>query len=182
MQKYKTGNKIQKKTAEILESIYNKIKNIDAAPDLDKHFDKTNIEAVRFWQNEWAKVYDALSGVNYRIYNAILGNDVNYTPDRLLVFDGDADIDLENTSSFNYFTEGLFSKKAGVLFESTRPNQLPGDRVVNFDFDANMSKGMEAGKMDVETAAAYNQIKGFLQSPDFKKLIPDEQLRKLAVR
>ena len=179
--KYKTGNKIQQKTAEILEAIYNKIKNIDAASELDKHFDKTNIEAVRFWQNEWAKVYEALAGVNYRIYNAILGNDVNYTPDRLLAFDGDADIDLENTSSFNYFTEGLFSKKAGVLFESTRPNQLPGNRVVNFDFDNNMSKAMEAAKMDVETAAAYNQIKGFLQSPDFKKLIPDEQLRKLAV-
>lgn len=181
IEKYKTGNREQRKTAEILETIYNKIKDVESTADLDQHFDNTNVEAVRFWQNEWAKVYTDLANVSYQIYNAILGNDVNYTPDRYSIFEGDSDIDLDNSSSFNLFTGLLFSKKAGVLFESKRPNQLPGNRIINFDFDSNMSKAMESAKMDVETAPAYNQIKGFLQSPEFKKLIPDENLRKLVV-
>ena len=181
IEKYKTGNREQRKTAEILETIYNKIKDVESTADLDQHFNNTNMEAVRFWHNEWAKVYTDLANVSYQIYNAILGNDVNYTPDRYSIFEGDSDIDLDNSSSFNLFTGLLFSKKAGVLFESKRPNQLPGNRIINFDFDSNMSKAMESAKMDVETAPAYNQIKGFLQSPEFKKLIPDENLRKLVV-
>jgi hypothetical protein len=38
---------------------------------------------------------------------------------------------------------------------------------------------MESAQMDVQTAASYNQVKGFIESPDFKKLIPDESIRKI---
>ncbi len=75
----------------------------------------------------------------------------------------------------------MFNKKAGVLFESTKPQSLPKDRVVNFNFDSNMSNSMEAAQMDIQTAPAYNQIKGFVQSPELNKLIPDESVRKLVV-
>lgn len=179
--KYKSGNTTQVEIGNILEKIYNKIKNIDNASNIDSKFNKDNRSAVRFWQNEWKKTYPKLKEVNYNIYNSILGNDVNYTPDKLSLFEGDAEIDLENTSSFSYLSDLLFSKKAGVLFESKKPNSLPGNRVVNFNFDSNMLNSIEAAKMDVETSSSFLQIKGFLQSPEFSKIIPDPKIRELVV-
>ena len=177
--KYKSGNAVQAEIGNILEKIYNKIKNIDNASDIDSKFNKDNRSAVRFWQNEWRKTYPKLKEVNYNIYNSILGNDFNYTPDKISLFEGDVEIDLENTSSFSYLSDLLFSKKAGVLFESKKPNSLPGNRVVNFNFDTNMLNSIEAAKMDVETASSFLQIKGFLQSPEFSKIIPDPKIREL---
>ena len=179
--KYKSGNTTQVEIGNILEKIYNKIKNIDNASNIDSKFNKDNRSAVRFWQNEWKKTYPKLKEVNYNIYNSILGNDVNYTPDKLSLFEGDAEIDLENTSSFSYLSDLLFSKKAGVLFESKKPNSLPGNRVVNFNFDSNMLNSIEAAKMDVETSSSFLQIKGFLQSPEFSKIIPDPKVRELVM-
>ena len=179
--KYRRGNKEQKETAEILQNIYDKIKDADSSSEIENSFDQVNKDAVLSWQNEWAKVYPTLAQTSYNIYNQILGNDVNYTPDKFSVFEADAEVDLDNESAFGSFSGTLFNKKAGVLFESTKPQQLPKDRVVNFNFDSNMSNSMEAAQMDIQTAPAYNQIKGFVQSPELKKLIPDESARKLVV-
>ncbi len=179
--KYRRGNKEQKETAEILQNIYDKIKDADSSSEIENSFDQVNKDAVLSWQNEWAKVYPTLAQTSYNIYNQILGNDVNYTPDKFSVFEADVEVDLDNESAFGSFSGTLFNKKAGVLFESTKPQQLPKDRVVNFNFDSNMSNSMEAAQMDIQTAPAYNQIKGFVQSPELKKLIPDESARKLVV-
>jgi len=179
--KYRRGSKEQKETAEILQGIYDKIKNAESSSEIENVFDQVNKDAVAFWQNEWAKVYPELAQTSYNIYNQILGNDVNYTPDKFSVFEADVEVDLDNESAFGSFSGTLFNKKAGVLFESTKPQQLPGNRVVNFNFDSNMSNSMEAAQMDIQTSPAYNQIKGFVQSPELNKLIPDEKVRKLVV-
>ena len=179
--KYQRGSKEQKETAEILQKIYDKIKDAKSSSEIENAFDQVNKDAVNFWQNEWAKVYPELAQTSYNIYNQILGNDVNYTPDKFSVFEADVEVDLDNESAFGSFSGTLFNKKAGVLFESTKPQSLPKDRVVNFNFDSNMSNSMEAAQMDIQTAPAYNQIKGFVQSPELNKLIPDESVRKLVV-
>jgi len=179
--KYLRGSKEQKETAEILQKIYDKIKDVKSSSEIENAFDQVNKDAVNFWQNEWAKVYPELAQTNYNIYNQILGNDVNYTPDKFSVFETDVEVDLDNESAFGSFSGTLFNKKAGVLFESTKPQQLPKNRIVNFNFDSNMSNSMEAAQMDIQTAPAYNQIKGFVQSPELNKLIPDESVRKLVV-
>ena len=179
--KYRRGNKQQQETSEILQQVYDKIKKAESSVEIENDFDQVNKDAVLFWQNEWAKVYPALAQTSYNIYNQILGNDVNYTPDKFSVFEADVEVDLDNESAFGSFSGTLFNKKAGVLFESTKPQQLPNNRVVSFNFDSNMSNSMEAAQMDIQTAPAYNQIKGFVQSPELKKLIPDESVRKLVV-
>ena len=179
--KYRRGNKQQQETSEILQQVYDKIKKAESLVEIENAFDQVNKDAVIFWQNEWAKVYPALAQTSYNIYNQILGNDVNYTPDKFSVFEADVEVDLDNESAFGSFSGTLFNKKAGVLFESTKPQQLPNNRVVSFNFDSNMSNSMEAAQMDIQTAPAYNQIKGFVQSPELKKLIPDESVRKLVV-
>jgi len=178
--KYQRGSKEQKETAEILQKIYDKIKDAKSSSEIENAFDQVNKDAVNFWQNEWAKVYPELAQTSYNIYNQILGNDVNYTPDKFSGFEADAEIELDNESAFASFSGTVFGKKkAGVLFESTKPQSLPKDRVVNFNFDSNMARSMESAQMDVQTAQAYNQVKGFVESPDFKKLIPDESIRKI---
>ena len=178
--KYQRGSKEQKETAEILQKIYDKIKDAKSSSEIENAFDQVNKDAVNFWQNEWAKVYPELAQTSYNIYNQILGNDVNYTPDKFSVFEADAEVELDNESAFASFSGTVFGKKkAGVLFESTKPQSLPKDRIVNFNFDSNMARSMESAQMDVQTAQAYNQVKGFVESPDLKKLIPDESIRKI---
>jgi len=178
--KYRRGNTQQQETAEVLQEIYDKIKDAESSSEIENSFDQVNKDAVAFWQNEWAKVYPQLSETSYNIYNQILGNDVNYTPDKLSSFEADAEVELDNQSALASFSGTVFGKKkAGVLFESTKPQQLPKDRVVNFNFDSNMARSMESAQMDVQTAQAFNQVKGFVESPDFKKLIPDESIRKI---
>ncbi len=180
IEKYRRGDKKQQETADVLQEIYDKIKGAENSLEIENVFDQVNKDAVLFWQNEWARIYPQLSETSYNIYNQILGNDVNYTPDKFSAFEADTEVELDNQSAFASFSGTVFGKKkAGVLFESTKPQQLPKDRVVNFNFDSNMARSMESAQMDVQTAQAFNQVKGFVESPDFKKLIPDNTIREI---
>jgi len=127
IEKYRRGNKEQKETAEILQNIYDKIKEADSSSEIENSFDQVNKDAVLSWQNEWAKVYPTLAQISYNIYNQILGNDVNYTPDKFSVFEADVEVDLDNESGSEEHTSELQSRLhlvCRLLLEKKKTHKL----------------------------------------------------------
>ena len=77
------GTSKEVKMGEAYQKIYNKLK-IDSQ-DLDvikANADQMNLDAVDWMTQQWAEKYSDLSDISLSVYNAILGSDTNYTPDR----------------------------------------------------------------------------------------------------
>ncbi len=177
------GNEQEKKKADLYQKVYDKVlKDAESIQEVKDNTDKTNLEGVEFWMNEWSDKYEQLADVSENVYNKVLEKDLNYTPDRFAKLSSDTGVvELGNDeSSFHANNGTIYDKETGVLMTAQKPKSLPtnpenGDtnRFIELSFDNNNSNSMYDALVDINTAAPIKQIQGFLNSTYFKKIVPE---------
>jgi hypothetical protein len=169
------GNEKEQAKAKVYQEVYDKIlKEAKTIDDVTSKVDAVNLDAVKFWQDQWQNKYDELADVSLNVYNKVLEKDINYTPDkygRLSANTEDVDI-TDKDMAFNVNNGTLYEKETGVLIEATRPDPLPVDRFIDLSFDSNNANSMYDALVDIKTAGPIRQVKAFLNSKSFKKLFP----------
>jgi hypothetical protein len=178
------GNEKEKARAELYQKAYDKIvKDSKNIKDISSNVDKTNLEAIDFWKEQWNNKYEQLSDVSQNVYNKVLDKDINYVPDRFVRVASDTGpIELDNEQSAFHENNGtIYQRETGVLMTATRPDALPVDpesgdvsRYIDLSFDNNNSNSMYDALVDINTAAPIKQIQSFTNSSDFKKIVPEE--------
>jgi len=181
------GNEQEVEKARIYQQIYDKIlSDSNTVEDVQSKMDKTNLEAIEFWQNKWRDKYQDLSDVALGIYNKVLDKDTNFTPDRY------SKLSSSTSESTNLLNEdmaflvntgnsGLYKKETGVLMAPTRPKKLPTDtksgeanRYIDLSFDSNNSNAMYDALVDINTAGAIRQIDAAMNSAAFRKIMANQ--------
>jgi hypothetical protein len=153
----------------------NEVINIQQVKD---RVDKTNLEAIDFWIKNWGDRYDRFSEVSEGVYNTVLEKELNYTPDKysLLSLNSEA-INLDNEESAFKKNTGQEYKKSGTLNKVNQPGAKElrqSNRYLNLDFDQNMANLMQDALIDINTAASIKQVMAFLNSPNFRKIFPNQ--------
>ena len=174
-----TKDKANKKKADTYQKVYDKLlSDSNNITDVESKVDKTNLDAVEWMTEEWKKQYKDLSDTNLNIYNKKLDQDINYTPD---IFSVLKTPETENIDEPMFDTSGrrIYNKETGVLKKSNRPKKLGNERYVNLSFDTGNINTLRKALTDINTAAAIQQLKGFVESKDFDKLIPKKEDREL---
>ena len=171
-----TGSETERKMGEAYQKIFDKLKVSSQDLDVIKaNAEQMNLDAVNWMTQQWAEKYSDLSDISLSVYNAILGSDTNYTPDRYKGLDeSDIKLDeklLERGSAFMGGLEYTDKNKSGVLIETTRPKALPKGRFVSLDFDVNNFSSLKGAMIDIETAPAIRQVDGFINSDGYKRII-----------
>jgi len=190
-ERLKSGTAEEQKMAVVYGEIIDKL-DIKSR-DLEKIYsnaDKTNVEAVNWWVEEWSKHYSDLSDVSRSVYNAILGKDTGYTPDRLKMTSKESSdkttskdlMDLmERNSSFLINTDAITNtNESGVMIASIRPEvKNTKGRYVSLDFEINNIDSLTGALVDINTAGAIRRLDSFMKSKSFDKIIPnsDDQIR-----
>jgi hypothetical protein len=175
------GDERERAKVEVYQKAYDKILDgsKNAQEVIDKT-DKTNLDAIKFWQDQWADKYEQMSDVSLNIYNTLLDKDLNFTPDRLSKISTDIGVvDLnDDASAFHGNNGSVLVDKTGSLKEIQRLKNLPKNektgkvsRYVDLSFDNNMSNAIYDALMDINTAEPIRQINSFLNSPDFRKVV-----------
>ena len=181
-----TGSETERKMGEAYQKIYDKLKVNSQDLDVIKaNAEQMNLDAVDWMTQQWAEKYSDLSDISLSVYNAILGSDTNYTPDRYKALD-EVDIELDENllqkgSAFMGGLEYTDKNKSGVLIETTRPKALPKGRFVSLDFDVNNFSSLKGAMIDIETAPAIRQVDGFIKSDGYKKMVNGDD-RKILTR
>ena len=169
------GNEKEQAKAKVYQEVYDKIlKDAKTIDDVTSKVDAVNLEAVKFWQDQWQNKYDELSDVSLNVYNKVLEKDINYTPDKYgRLSSNTEDVDItEKDMAFNVNNGTLYEKETGVLIKATRPDPLPVDRFIDLSFDSNNANSMYDALVDIKTAGPIRQVKAFLNSKSFKKIFP----------
>ena len=174
-----TSDKVNKTKAETYQKVYDRLlSDSNNITDVESKVDKENLAAVEWMTEEWKKHYKDLSDTNLNIYNKTLDQDINYTPD---IFSALKTPETENIDEPMFDTSGrkIYNKETGVLKKSNRPKSLGNERYVNLSFDTSNINSLRKALADINTAAAIQQVKGFVESKDFDKVIPNKQDRDL---
>jgi len=187
------GNEQEVAKAKVYQEVYDKIlKDSDSIEQVQSKAAPENLEAVRFWQEEWSDKYEQLSDTALGVYNKRLEKDINYTPDRyskLSSDTGEVDITTEDMGFLiNSGTAPLYKKETGVLMAATRPESLPKskgtsktNRYIDLSFDNTNSNAMYDALVDINTAAPIRQVQSALNSDSFARIMKgtgDEKLIK----
>jgi hypothetical protein len=182
------GNDIEQKKAELYQKAYDKVvKDSKNISDIRKKTDPKNAEAIDWWTNQWSDKYEQLSDVSENVYNKILDKDLNYTPDRFANLSMETGtVELSNDESAFHRNNGtIYKKETGVLMAATKPSKLPsntnGDTSMYIDlsFDKTNSNAMYDALVDINTAAPIRQVESFLNSRDFKSIVPQAEDAKI---
>ena len=174
------GDDKEQAMAELYQKAYDKLNKATNIQEIRDRVDKTNLEAVDFWIENWANKYDQFAQVSAGVYNILLEKDLNYTPDKLsLLSSYSEDVELNNEESAFHKNSGeLYDRESGVLMKTTKPNAKDikkASRYLDLSFDKNMSNSMYDALIDVNTAAPIKQINAFLNSPNFNKIFPNKK-------
>ena len=178
------GSEKEKTKSELYQKVYDKIlKDSESIQEVKDKTDPTNLEGIEYWMNEWADKYEQLSDVSLNVYNKVLDKDLNYTPDRFVKLKSEmGNVELNNDeSAFFYNSDGvIYKKETGVLMTAVKPETLPTNidngetnMYIDLSFDKNNSSSMYDALIDINTAAPIRQIQAFLNSPNFKKIVPE---------
>jgi hypothetical protein len=183
------GNEKEKAKSELYQKVYDKIlKDSKSIQDVKDNTDATNLEGIDFWNKEWADKYEQLSDVSLNIYNKVLDKDLNYTPDKFVKLSTETGtVELSNDESAFHNNNGtIYKKETGVLMTAVKPDDLPTNpkngetsMYIDLSFDKNNSNSMYDALVDIGTAGPIRQIEAFLNSPDFKKIVPKAEDAKI---
>ena len=178
------GDVQERENAALVQKAYDKLlKDSNSADDVKDKADEVNMEAVDFWIQKWSEVYDEFADISLNVYNKILERDRNYTPDRFVKSqEAMTPVDFSmNSSAFhtNNNSNSLYKKESGVLMKATRPTTLPKNMYLSMSFDKNMTNSMHDALVDVNTAIPIRQAQSFLNSSNYRKIIPDAKDAKL---
>jgi hypothetical protein len=174
------GDKNHRQLAVEYAKAFNKIlQDSNTSEEVVNKADRINVDAVKFWQTQWADKYDQLADLSENIYNQTLGKDVNYTPDRV------SSIEKESVSSetgdemdshlmtFHANNKTPYKRKTGVLMTPVMDDTLPKKSYINLSFDSNNANSMYDALVDLNTAGPIRQVSAFFNSPEFDQIIPD---------
>lgn len=175
----KSGNSKLEKKAKVAESIYNKIKNSSNIDEIKQFIDPINIEAAKWWSKVYSDIYPKVKKVASSVYNIILEDDINYTPDIFEQTSGAEVKTASNETPYKMEFDYLNQKPSGTLMKNNRIKVLPKNRSLSFDFDYNNSTALRKMLVDIETAPSFQQYRGFVESPSFEKIYPDPTDRAL---
>jgi len=176
----KTGETNDQTKAEVYEKIYDKIlKDATTIDEVDAKVDATNKEAVEWITNEWAARRDDLADISLNVYNRILGKDINYTPDSFTLVEEPSSTADIGEPIFEGTREVIYDKETGVLKPKKPSFVLPESRIVNLGFDSQNSRSLNAALTDIYTAEGIQQLKGFVNSDAYSKIIPNKSDRDL---
>jgi hypothetical protein len=177
----------QVKEGEILSKIYDKIKDAKNIQDVEKAFDKINIEAVKWWENTWENYYDQVDRVAKSVYNVKLEKENHYTSETWRKFSKEPTQtdDMLGRSLLKMNTSYVDTRRAGTLMEYSRSEGLPTtsagevSHIKSYDFDFNQAESFKKTLTDIYTAPHIVQYVAYTSSPDFKTIIPDKDTREL---
>jgi hypothetical protein len=178
----KKGSEVERKKAEFYEKALNKIGVYNEGTtikSIESKASKDNVEAVQHITDMWSELYPDISEFAIGVHNTLLPSDVNYTPDRFSLTEGE-NKDIEQALSddsfgFSNFNNLVLDKnEAGVLIESKKPKKLPKGRYVDLDFDSNMFRSYKLALTDMNTAEPIRQADKYLRSPEFQEMIVTE--------
>ena len=179
----KKGTEADVKRGENYQEVYDKLlKDSNNIAEVRSKADKTNLEAVDWWVNEWSKHYDDLRKTNLEVYNELLDKDLNYTPDIYKKIDLSESVDMNKSSFFNA-NNYLDKSKSGSLREATRPNSLPknsrgeASRYISLDFDMNNANTIQSALTDINTASPIMRLEGFLNSTGLNSIVSSKEDR-----
>jgi hypothetical protein len=152
--------------------------------DIDSRVDKVNKAAHKYWVDTYGKYRSEMAATARVVYNKDLKSEHNYTPDRFKKRAGKYEKEIADKISEGQMEtgSGIYLTESGALMDRKMvvgSSRLPSDRYVDLDFDNNNSKMLEEALIDARTAAAIRQLKGFLQSSSFEKMIPIHKTRNL---
>jgi hypothetical protein len=182
------GDKNHRQLAvEYAKAFNNILQDSENSEDVMMRSHPTNIQAVKFWQEQWADKYDQLADLSENIYNQTLGKDVDYTPDRVSSLG-----DIEDTKpgdkkdemsshlmTFHANNNTEYKKRTGVLMTPTMDDTLPTKSYINLSFDSNNANSMYDALVDLNTAGPIRQVSAFFNSPAFDQIVPDLTDRKI---
>jgi hypothetical protein len=178
----KGGTKKETEAAKVIKEVYDKIaRDANTIAEVKEKADPINVEAVQFWVDQWARLYDQFADVALSVYNKVLDKNVNYVPDRYGFLErsekGKKDTDGTESLFFaNSNIENFYKKEAGSLMKSAPPNSLfdkdgNASMYVNLSFDTNNANALLEALIDIKTAADIRQIQAFKNSPEFENII-----------
>ena len=182
------GTADEQKKAAIYQDVYDKLladaKTID---DVKSKADKTNVDAVDWWVNEWSKHYDDLADASLNYYNTKLDKDVYYTTDRYSKLDTvtDENVLKDNQSAYHFNNGNVTERKAGSLRETKEKTGLPKNddgqvsRYVNLSFDSVNASSLYDALTDIKTIEGIKQVKEFQKTDEYNKIVPDANDRKI---
>ena len=182
------GDEQEQAKAEMYQLAYDKlVKESNNIADIESKCDKINLEAVKWWVNEWDSQYDNMKDVAANVYNKLLEKDINYTPDRYKKLNTvEDDIKLgDNESVFDFNNGAVYKKESGSLMEIQRLPGLPinedgkTNRYVDLSFDNNNANSLYDALVDINTAAAIRKINAVINSEGFRKIFPSSKDAKI---
>ena len=175
-----TGETNDQNKAKVYEEIYNKIlKEANNINDVDSKVDPLNKEAVDWVTNEWSSRRDELADISLNVYNRILGKDINYIPDSFTLVETPSSETNIGDPIFEGTSEVIYDKETGVLKPKKPSFVLPENRIINLGFDSQNSRNLNAALTDIYTAEGIQQLKGFVNSDAYSKIIPNKSDRDL---
>ena len=168
----------QDKKAKVYQEVYNKIlKDASNIDDVQAKVDKINIEAVDWMTNKWSEYYPELQEVDYNIYNSVLDSDINYTPDVFQKFKQEVTPDIKSkifVSPEYQRRKKIYNEKTGVLLPNKRVKSLEPGQFINLSFDTQNISLLRKAITNIKTAGINHQVQAFIDSPNFRKIMPDE--------
>lgn len=165
------------KRGKALDAVFSNFKDATNINEVEAAIDPINKDAVVWWNTVYDKYYPEVKKVAASVYNTILEDDINYSPDNYEIIIEGKTKDLDQPSSYRMGFDFLNQKKSGTLMKNKRLEALPKDRVISFDFDYNNSSAFKKMLTDVRTAPSVQQYKGFVNSPAFEKIYPNARDR-----
>lgn len=165
------------KKGKIENAIYDKIRDASSPEQVGELIDPKNKEAVDFWINTYKKFYPEVKQIASSVYNTVLEDDIDYTPDIFEQIVEKEVGDVGESSLYKMAFDFLNQKPSGTLMKNNRIKSLPKGRVLSFDFDYNNSVALRKMLVDIKTAPYVQQYRGFTQSPSFDKIYPDPKDR-----
>jgi hypothetical protein len=161
------------KRGKILDSIFENIKDAEDISQVESYIDPINQDAVKWWNTIFDKYYPEVKQIASSVYNTILEDDINYSPDNYEKIVEDKSKGVDEPSSYRMGFDFLNQSKSGTLMKNNRIKGIPQNRVISFDFDYNNSSAFHKMLTDVRTAPSVQQYRGAVQSPAFEKIYPN---------
>lgn len=172
-----SSDKIKVKKGEAIKEQYEKLlKDSKNIAEVESKADPVNLQGVEYVTDLWAKKYPELADVSLNVYNRNLGSDLNYTPRNFQTLKDTEDTRDITEPVFNPSgnRENAYDKETGVLKPTTKPKDLPKNKVLNLSFDSQNMNNYKAALTDIYTASSIQQVKGARQSKAFNEVFTNE--------
>ena len=182
-------NKSDQAQGKLLQEIYDEL-GIEDATSGQEVFDNSDPvaqEAITDFINKFKQYYPQFSKIAQEQFNVLLGQDNNYTGDSWNRVDKAAQTSedkLFKKGNFRMNTDIVDTETIGRFTKPKYPSKLPkkdgrATRIANYDFIKNNVNAFAEMVNTVKTIGGVNQYTGFMDSPNFQKLITDEDSRNL---